>query len=134
MCNAYKILGPESLCLQSQMIANAAGLEPYEIVSVYAGFNSQECISYVDEEAKYRFARQWAAHAIIHLEMLVHGIVDFPVVDKENPSVVLAPMVANGIGRFVAGIHGKRYDKGEATNEKLIREITYAAEQYTRLA
>ena len=132
--DAYKILDNKSLTSQSQMIADAAGLKVSDIVSVYSDFNPNECISYADEEAKYRFARQWAAHAIIHLEMLVHEVVSFPVVEEEQSSLVLAPMVVNGIGMIIAGVKGKRYSRDGLSNEDLMKQVLYAGEQYTRLA
>lgn len=131
--DTYHVLGYESLTRQSQILADAANIESSEIAAVYAGFNPNECISYGDPEAKKRFARQWAAFAIIQFEMLAHETVVFPFLEEGVAPIIMTPMIVNGVGTLLPAIKGKRFSRGDATEEELYREAVYAVEQFSRL-
>lgn len=132
--DTYHISGYESLTQQSQFLVNAAKIEPFEIADVCDGFNPNECISYGDPEARKRFARQWAAFAIIQFEMMAHGTVVFPLIEEGTAAIVMTPMLVNGIGTLLPALKGKRFCRGNSTDEKLYADAVYAVEQYTRLA
>jgi hypothetical protein len=134
MSEEYHIIVREDLSCQSRMIADAAGIGPHEIVAIHENFNSTECISYGDPEQKWRFARQWAAHAIILTETLIHGTVVFPVVENGKVEMIPTPVLINGFGTLRAGVAGKRLHKENMTDEQIKGEIMYCAEQYARLA